>query len=189
MSAARWPLSMRIFHWVSAAAILTLLALGFVMVNLVQAPGRRFDLYQLHKSLGLFVLALTLVRMVWRLARPAPAPIATMAPWRKRAARTMHGALYGLILALALAGYGMVSTSPLPLPVALPFGRHAPNLLAPDEALSEGFKQVHHVLAAILALCIAGHVAAALKHHFVDRDNTLRRMALFSARRACSAID
>jgi cytochrome b561 len=189
MSGARWPLSMRLYHWVSAAAILTLLALGFVMVNLVEAPGRRFDLYQLHKSLGLFVLALTLVRMVWRLARRAPAPIATMPRWQERAARTMHRALYGLILALGLAGYAMVSTSPLPLPVALPFGGHAPNLLAPDAGLSEGFKKVHHVLAAILALCIAGHVAAALKHHLVDRDDALRRMALFSAQRTRSAID
>jgi cytochrome b561 len=187
MSAARWPLSIRLFHWVSAAAILTLLALGFVMVNLVEAPGRRFELYQLHKSLGLFVLALTLVRIGGRLARTAPAPIATIALWQERAARTMHGALYGLILALALAGYAMVSTSPLP--VALPFGLHAPNLLAPDEALYRGFKQAHHLLAAILAFCIAGHVAAALKHHFVDRDNTLRRMALFSAERARSAIE
>ena len=91
----------------------------------------------------------------------------------------MHILLYALTIALTLAGYATVSTSPLPLPVALPFGLHAPNLLAPDYALSEGFKKAHHALAAALALCVAIHIAAALKHRFVDRDGTLRRMSWF----------
>jgi cytochrome b561 len=91
----------------------------------------------------------------------------------------MHSTLYLLSIALGLAGYAMVATSSLPLPVALPFGLTAPNLLAADEARSEFFKEAHHVLAAALALCLAGHVAAALKRQFVDRDGTLRRMWLF----------
>ena len=176
VGAARWAASTRILHWLGAVAILFMLALGFVMVNFVEAPGRRFDLYQFHKSLGLFVLALMVVRVVWRFVRTAPAPIATIPDWQARAASAMHALLYALTIALALAGYASVSASPLPLPVALPFGLHAPNLLAPDYALSEGFKQAHHILAALLALCVAVHVAAALKHHFIDRDETLRRM-------------
>ena len=91
----------------------------------------------------------------------------------------MHVFLYALTIALALAGYASVATSPLPLPIALPFGFHAPNVLAPDFSLSERFKQAHHVLAALLALCLAGHVAAALKHRFVDRDGTLRGISPF----------
>ena len=176
LGAARWAASTRILHWLGAAAILFMLALGFVMVNFVQTPGRRFDLYQFHKSLGLFVLALMVVRVAWRFVRAAPAPIATTPAWQARAASAMHVLLYGLTIALALAGYASVSASPLPLPVALPFGLHAPNLLAPNYALSEGFKQAHHILAALLAVCVAGHVVAALKHHFIDRDETLRRM-------------
>jgi cytochrome b561 len=180
MSAAeRWPHSTRILHWLGAAAILFMLALGFVMVNFVEEPGRRFDLYQLHKSLGLFVLALTLARAAWRFAVLPPTPITTIPLWQNRAARGMHILLYALTIALTLAGYATVSTSPLPLPVALPFGFHAPNLLAPDYALSEGFKTAHHALAAILALCVAIHAAAALKHRFVDHDGTLRRMSWF----------
>lgn len=174
-----WPLSIRVLHWLGAAAILFMLALGFAMVNLVGDPGARFDLYQAHKSIGLFVLALMLARLALRLTRAEPQPIATMPAWQRRAAEATHGLLYTLTIALTLAGYAMVSASPLPLPVALPFGFAAPNLLAPDYALSERFKQAHHVLAVILALCVAGHVAAALKHRFIDRDGTLRRMRLF----------
>jgi cytochrome b561 len=96
-----------------------------------------------------------------------------------RAARGMHVLLYVLTLALALVGYASVSTSPLPLPVVLPFGFQAPNLLAPDYALSEEFLRAHHIIAVILGLCVAGHIAAALKRHLVDRDGTLRRISLF----------
>jgi cytochrome b561 len=178
-AAARWPHSTRVLHWLGAATILFMLALGFAMVNFIEEPGRRFDLYQLHKSLGLFVLALMLARVVLRLALPTPAAIETIPLWQNRAARGVHALLYALTIALTLVGYAMVSTSPLPLPVALPFGLHAPNLLAPDYALSEDFKKVHHALAAVLALCVAIHIAAALKHRFVDRDGTLKRMSWF----------
>jgi cytochrome b561 len=173
---AAWSFSTRLLHWIGAAAILVMLGLGFAMVNLIHEQGLRFDLYQFHKSLGLFVLVGMALRGVWRLARPTPAPIATIPAWQNRAARAMHATLYALAIATALAGYAAVSTSSLPLPVALPFGLHAPNLLGPDEALSAPLKQAHHVFAALLAICVAGHVGAALKHHFIDGDATLVRM-------------
>ncbi len=176
---SRWPRSIRLLHWLGAAAILFAFALGFAMVNLVDDPGERFELYQAHKSLGLLILALTAARLALRFARAAPKPIVTIANWRRRGAGTMHIVLYVLTIALILAGYAMVSTSTLPLPVALPFGFTAPNLFAPDEAVSERLKQAHHVLAAALALGLAGHIAAAIKHHFVDRDETLRLMKPF----------
>jgi cytochrome b561 len=175
----RWPRPVRVLHWLGAAAILFLLALGFVMVNLVDDAGERFDLYQLHKSLGLIVLALMLTRGAVRLLSAEPAPIATIPLSQRRVAKAVHGLLYAVTIALIFAGYAMMSASPLPLPVALPFGLTAPNLLAPDIALSEFYKQIHHVLAGILAFCIVGHVVAALKHRFIDRDGTLRRMSLF----------
>jgi len=156
-----------------------MLAFGLVMVNLIDDPNQRFDLYQAHKSLGVLVFVLMIGRIVTRLGNAAPAPIATMPLWRRRAAASAHVLLYGLTIASSLAGYAMVSASPLPLPVALPFGVNFPNLLAPDHDLSERFKRIHHALAAILALCVAMHVAAALKHQFLDRDGTLRGMGLF----------
>jgi cytochrome b561 len=177
--AAAWSLSTRLLHWIGAAAILVMLALGFAMVNLIGEQGLRFDLFQFHKSLGLFVLALMLIRVLWRFARPAPEPLAEIPAWQNRAAVAMHVSLYALAIATALVGYAFVSASTLPLPVALPFGLHAPNLIAPDYALSERLRRVHHFLAAVLAIGVTGHVAAALKHHFIDRDETLRRMRPF----------
>jgi cytochrome b561 len=177
-AAARWPLSTRLLHWFSAGTILFMLALGFVMVNFVTEPGRRFVLYQAHKSVGLFVLALMLVRIVWRLVR-RPTPGVTIPRRHDRAARVMHISLYALTVALTLVGYASVSTSTLPLPITLPFGFQAPNLFAPDYRLSEIFLRAHHIIAVILGLCVAGHIAAALKRHLVDRDGTLRRISLF----------
>ena len=173
---AAWSLTTRLLHWIGAAAILFMLALGFAMVNLIHEQGLRFDLYQYHKSLGLLVLVLMAARALWRIASPTPEPIATIPVWQVKAARAMHGALYALAIATALAGYASVSTSSLPLPVALPFGLHAPNLLAPDESLSRGLRRAHHLFAGLLAIGVAGHVAAGLKHHFIDRDATLTRM-------------
>jgi cytochrome b561 len=172
----RWALAIRLFHWVSAIGIVAMLGLGVAMTQLVADPGRRFDLYQLHKSLGLMLLLVLAARLVWRIAFSSPpSPL----DHGETPARLMHAMLYVLSIGLALAGYAMVSTSSLPLPVELPFGLTAPNLLSPNEAQSEFFKTAHHLLAAALAFCLAGHVAAALKRHFVDRDGTLRRMWLF----------
>jgi cytochrome b561 len=153
-----------------------MLGLGVAMTQIVSEPARRFDLYQLHKSLGLLVVFLLAARLGWRVAFAPPQPASGRA---NRPARAMHALLYLLLLALGLVGYAMVSTSALPLPVALPFGLTAPNLLPPDEAQFAFFKETHHLLAAALALCLAGHVGAALKRHFVNRDGTLRRMWLF----------
>jgi cytochrome b561 len=176
---ARWALPTRLLHWLAAAAILLLFALGFVMVNFVTAPGPKFDLYQLHKSIGLLVLALMFIRIGCRFAYLAPPPIMTISHWPDRVAGCMHVLLYGLTIALALVGYASVSTSPLRLSVALPFGFHAPNLLTSNFESSEQFREAHHVLAALLALCVAGHVAAALKRRLLNRDGTLRRIGLF----------
>jgi cytochrome b561 len=176
---SRWPFLVRLLHWLAAAAILVMLALGFAMVNLVENPGERFDLYQVHKSLGLLVLVLMLARIALRLLYAPPAPIASAPNAQRRAAVIVHGLLYVLTVALILVGYAQVSSSPLPLPIAAPFGLEAPNLLAPDFARSEVLKQVHHGLAALLAFAIVLHVAAALKRRFLDRDETLRRMSLF----------
>jgi cytochrome b561 len=175
-STRRWPFAVRLLHWVSATGIVVMLGLGVTMTQLVDDPGRRFDLYQLHKSMGLLFLLLLAARLAWRVAPSCSAPSMDQ---NEKLARLMHATLYALSIGLGLAGYAMVSTSSLPLPVALPFGLEAPNLLPVNEAQSEFFTTAHHLLAAALAFCVAGHVAAALKRHFVDRDGTLRRMSLF----------
>lgn len=168
-------------HWLSALAVLGLIVIGLAMTHGDLAPMRRFQLYQWHKSVGLTVLALTLLRLGWRLAhRPPPLP-ATL-PARERAgAHAAHALLYGLLIGLPLVGWAVVSASPFNLPTVL-YGvvpwPHLPVLpeLANKAAVEAVLQQVHAWGAWILIGLLLLHVGAALRHHLVLRDDTLRRM-------------
>ncbi len=181
-----------VLHWAIAAALVFMLPLGFLMHERAEhgeASQALFEAFQLHKSIGLTVLALTIVRLVWRLTHKPP-PLAAMPAWGKLAARALHWAFYVLTLALPLSGWIYVSAGwsvhenqPLPAPTHW-FGLfEVPHLFGLPNA-SHGLREetAERALAthAILAWAIIGlaavHVAAALKHHFIDRDETLARM-------------
>ncbi|RFB78141.1 cytochrome b [Methylovirgula sp. 4M-Z18] len=175
----RWPLVMRGLHWLLAALILFMLGLGLYMVQIEQEPGRKFELYQWHKTIGAFVFALTALRALCRIFTHAPAHPATMSAFEHHASRIAHVLIYGLSFAMGVTGYVMISSSPLPLPIELFDGVHVPNLVAPDYALSEAMKALHHRLAYLFIGLLVVHVLAALKHHFWDRDDILRQMLPF----------
>ncbi|CAA7627392.1 cytochrome b [Magnetospirillum sp. SS-4] len=162
-------------HWAMAAAILGLLAMGFVMT--AQKPGSplQFQLYQMHKSFGALVLVLTAVRLGWRLGhRPPPLP-AHMAGWERRAAHAGHHLLYLLMLALPLAGWVVVSTSPFNIPTLL-FGTiPLPHLPLPRD-IHGGAKLAHAAGAWIMIAALVAHVGAALRHHIMLGDDVMRRM-------------
>lgn len=182
-----------VLHWAIAASILFMIPLGFTMHELAEdgvATQGLFEAYQLHKSIGLTVLVLTLVRLAWRLThRPPPLP-AGMPAWERLAARATHWAFYVLTLALPLTGWLYVSAGwsihdDQPLPVATRwFGLfEVPHLfglqnLAPDsrEDAAEAALTAHAYLAFAAIGLAALHVVAALKHHFFDRDETLAHM-------------
>ncbi len=171
-------------HWSIALAVLALLVAGLWMTDAIKAPETRnfaFKVYQWHKALGLTVLVLTLVRIVWRLMNPPPPLPAGMTKFERVAASLAHVGLYTLMLAIPVAGWAMVSASPLGFPTMV-FGLfewpHIPMLAVledkkPAEAL---FKAIHKYLAFGSIALIALHVLAALKHHFVNRDDVLTRM-------------
>jgi cytochrome b561 len=168
-------------HWISALAVLALIGIGLVMTHADLAPMRRFQLYQWHKSVGLTVLGLSLLRLGWRLThRPPPLP-ATLPPRERAGAHAAHALLYGLVLGLPLVGWAMVSASPFNLPTML-YGvlpwPHLPTLpeLPNRAAVEAGLKWVHAVGAWFLVALLALHVGAALRHHVFLRDDTLRRM-------------
>lgn len=169
------------FHWAIAALVLALLGIGLAMTHGDLAPMRRFQLYQWHKSLGITVLALSLLRLGWRaFHRPPPLP-AAMPAWERKGAHLAHGLLYGLILGLPLVGWALVSASPFNIPTVL-YGTvpwpHLP-LFADlaDKATAEAvLKRVHAYGAWMLIVLLALHVGAALRHHFALRDDTLRRI-------------
>ncbi|RBP09275.1 cytochrome b561 [Roseiarcus fermentans] len=169
----RWSPAVVVLHWINAALIVFLLALGWAMTHSVFDAGTTFDLYQRHKSLGFAALALTLLRMAARLRYPARPCVAGR---DGLLARIVQAALYLLTLAAIAAGWLVVSTSPLPVPTQV-FGLFVmPTIAAPDAALFAAARLAHQIAAYAVAALVALHVAGALKHLAVDRDDVVRRM-------------
>ena len=182
-----------VLHWAIAISVLFMLPLGFVMHLRAEhgdASQALFDAYQLHKSIGLTVLALTLVRLAWRLMNPPPPLPDHMPAWERFAARATHWGFYVLTIALPLSGWLYVSAgwsihddAPLPVPTHY-FGLfEVPALLGLTQAsadvrasAAEAAFTAHWLLAYAAIALAALHVAAALKHHFFDRDETLAHM-------------
>lgn len=162
-----------ILHWAIALLVLVALPLGMVMTELPLSPTK-LELYSYHKWIGITVLALAGFRLVWRLTHTPPPLPADLPAWQRRASRLVHGALYGLILAVPLSGWLMSSAKGFQ---TVWFGiLPLPDLVAKDRALGELLADLHTGLNAILASLVVLHIAAALKHHFVERRPFLQRM-------------
>lgn len=172
--ADRWGGVSQLLHWTIAVLILSIGAVGLVMGELPRSP-KWFWVYTAHKSLGLTVLALVIVRIAWRLYAGAPQPVPGTPRWQARLASLTHGAIYLLILAMPLSGWLYDSASGL-----RPFRwfglAEVPKLSPPDEALAGSMHAAHELLFWVLMALVAGHAAAALYHHFFQRDATLARM-------------
>jgi len=174
-------------HWLIALAIVTLLVAGWWMTDAIHHPETKataFKVYQLHKSLGLTVLVLSVLRLIWRLVNPPPPLPDGMTRFERIAAHATHGLFYALIIAIPLAGWAMVSASPFGLPTIV-FGLfewpHIPVLagLEDKRPVEAVFRNAHEIMAYGLAALLVLHVGAALKHHFVNRDDVLTRMLPF----------
>jgi cytochrome b561 len=170
---ARYTATAKALHWAMAILIFGLLALGFYMHDLPLSP-EKLQLYSWHKWAGVTAFLLVLVRLAWRAAhRPPPLPSA-MPAHLQVAAHAGHFLLYVLMLAIPLSGWLMSSAKGFQtvwfgvLPI--------PDLLAKDKELGDLLQQVHMALNLVFAIIIAGHTSAALKHHFIDRDDILTRM-------------
>jgi cytochrome b561 len=177
-----------LFHWAIALLIGVNLYLGFRMG--VVSGLEKFDLFQLHKSVGVTVLLLSLSRLAWRLFNPPPAYVDTLQWWEHAVAGAVHTLLYGVMIGLPLTGWIVVSASPLNLPTLLyhtipwPHVALVHDLPAAAKAKVYGISDTGHVVLAWGALgLIALHVGAALKHHFFDRDAVLLRMVPLLQRR------
>jgi len=168
-------------HWLLAIGILTLIGMGLIMDHVSLDPMRMFQLYQLHKSIGITVLLLVCLRVGWRLTHAAPALPDSIPVGECRMAYMAHLALYGLQILLPLSGWAMVSASVMGIPTVL-FGKvpwpDLPILATlqnknPVEAVLKG---AHHWAAWTLAGLITLHVAAVLRHAFILRDSIPVRM-------------
>ncbi len=161
------------FHWLVAALVLTTIGIALYMTGLPLSPDK-IKVYNLHKSIGVTILALAVLRLLWRLASPAPPLPADMAPWERRAARASHVALYGLLF--AQPAIGVLHSNAASFPVVV-FGVFAlPAVIGPDAELKQVLEVVHRWLGRGFLGLICLHVAAALRHHFVLKDDIMRRM-------------
>jgi cytochrome b561 len=163
----------QVLHWCVAALILTQIALGLYAANLPVSMAR-LQWLSYHKSLGLTILALVLLRLVWRwIDAPPPLPD-MMAQWERRAARVMHGALYMVPVLAMLAGWLYASAAGLSVNW---FGLILiPDLIAKNTEIAPLFKALHHWLVGLLVLLLIGHIVAAARHAFILRDNVAQRM-------------
>lgn len=159
-------------HWVLALALVGCFCLGLYMTDLPISPGR-LRLFNWHKWVGITILALSLMRLLWRLThRPPPDP--SMPSWQQWMARGVHGVLYLLSLSVPIAGWAYSSSTGFSIVVfgVLPL----PDFVPVDKALAEAIKPWHEGLAWMMALLVLAHIGAAFKHQFIDRDGLLSRM-------------
>lgn len=168
-----WGRMARALHWLSALIIVSLLAVGFIMTELKPSP-QTIKIYTAHKSFGLLLLAIVLVRILWRGVDRKP-PDLPMPAWQRWLAQGVHVALYGLMIAMPLTGWLLHSASGYPLKWFF-VGPAVPALIAKDSGSKHFFEDAHEILAWVLIVVLLLHIAGALKHHFIDRDRTLMRM-------------
>ncbi|OWJ67609.1 cytochrome b [Inquilinus limosus] len=160
-------------HWVSAALMLAVLVLAWVMESLPNGDASRPTMVMLHKSVGLTILGLTAVRLIWRAIHPPPA-VARWAAWEAVAAKASHWLLYLLLLAMPLSGYLMSAGRGRAIPY---FGLFEVPLLTPaTDAIWRIGATVHAVGHWALYALVALHIAAAVWHVAIRRDGTLDRM-------------
>ncbi|MDA1326912.1 MAG: cytochrome b [Proteobacteria bacterium] len=161
-------------HWLTALALAVLIFLAVVMVDLPLGL-EKYQLYNWHKSIGLTVLGLMILRLIWRRLSPAPPLPKSLSPLDKRAAAWVHRGLYGLIILQALIGIGHSWVADFPIVVFDLFS--VPNPLGPSRALAAVLVGAHGWLGWIIVVLIIAHVGAAMRHHFVLKDAVLARMA------------
>ena len=165
------PIAM-LLHWVLAVAIIGSFCMGVYMSDLPFSP-QRLKLYNWHKWAGTTILALSALRLLWRLTHRPPADL-PMPAWQRGASHATHHLLYVLFFAVPLVGWAYSSAAGFPI---VWFGvLPLPDFVPVDKALADAIKPWHGYLAYAMAALVLMHVAAALKHHFIDRDSLLSRM-------------
>lgn len=160
-------------HWIIAALIFGTFLLAQYMTGLEVSP-LKLKLYSYHKWIGVTIFLLVVFRVAWRLSHGSPPLPASVPGWQRRAAAASHLLLYALTLVIPISGWLMSSAFGFQV---VYFGViPIPDLLAKDKALAEQLRMLHESFNLLMLFVVALHVAAALKHHFIDRDDILARM-------------
>lgn len=185
-----------ILHWLIAIAIFSMFALGWFMEGLPKDGAKQtaYDLFNfgiytwqladaatprtfyfnLHKSIGVTILGLIVIRVLWRVTHKPPALLASYKVWERKLATGVHHLLYLLMIALPVSGVIMATYSKYGIKwFGYPLIKGLDN-----NAARESFKEIHELIGIVILVMLILHIAGALKHHFVDKDDTLKRMTL-----------
>ncbi|MEL6206554.1 MAG: cytochrome b/b6 domain-containing protein [Pseudomonadota bacterium] len=169
----------KLFHWMIAVLVIALIPLGIVANGLPaetsEEIAQKATLFSIHKTFGVLVFLLALARIVWAIIQPRPVHLHPHRTAETLAASIAHWLLYGALVLVPLSGWLHHSATEGFAPIWWPFGQSLP-FVPKDAELAELFAGLHIVFERVLAITVLLHIAGALKHHFIDRDDTLRRM-------------
>lgn len=175
----RYTKTAMLLHWLTALLIVAAFAMGLYMTSIPGFSPTKLKYFSWHKWAGVTVLAIAVLRVLWRTFNKPPPHIDPIPAWQHFAAEAMHVLLYALIFAVPVSGYFYTLAAGIPVVYFKLFT--LPILMGPNPELKPVLKEVHYWLNMTMAAAVAAHVAAALKHHFIDRDNVLKRMVPFGA--------
>lgn len=165
-----------LLHWLVAILIFAAFGLAWTMDDMPLSPAK-FKIISWHKWAGITVLGLVAIRLIWLKLKGAPPADPGLPAWQSKLSLAVHHLLYLLMFAMPLSGWLMSSAKGFPV-VYLGLWK-LPDLVAKNEGLSDTLKNSHELFATVLLILIGLHIAAALKHHFIDKDTILARMIPF----------
>jgi cytochrome b561 len=176
---ARWGHVSQFLHWLIVVLLVTQVTLASIAED--QKLPKKIGTLAWHKSVGITILGLVVIRLIWRWMNPTPLLPDTLKPYERVLAHITHSGLYVLLFAMPLSGWMMSSARGFPVSwfktVTLP------DLVAKNKALYDALVETHETLAWVLYVIVALHVLAALKHHFLLKDHVLKRMLPFTKTR------
>ena len=168
-----YPSTSKWLHWLVAACVLATAPVAIAMTRVGEGPTQD-TLYNIHKSLGLLIFILVILRLINRLMVGAPAPEPGIERWQRAASSATHGLLYVLLVAMPIVGYVANSLYGAPTPF---FGLfNLPPIVAENQPLSEKLFTLHRWSGFLMIVLVLMHIGAALFHHVIRGDNVLRRM-------------
>jgi cytochrome b561 len=179
-----WGIVHQSLHWLIAALVITQLILGFIFADLADNSPERPSTFHAHATLGLTILVLFLVRLWWRRTNAVPTLPDTLSPWQKQLAHANHYMLYIVLIAMPIVGYLLANAGGHTVPF---YNLHLPAIIGKDQGLAQTLWRIHAWSAYTILLLLTLHVLAALRHEYVLKDNTLRRMTPLPARHAPTA--
>lgn len=180
-TAERFGLVAQALHWIMGLLIVGMLGLGLYLEELERGP-ELFKLIGIHKSVGIIILALAVLRILWVFMNVSPTPLPNHEKWEKILAKSVQGIMYLAMLGMPLSGWVLSSSAGYPVSV---FGWFdMPNIVGKSEDLHEFAEEAHEYIAWVLIGAIGLHIVGAYKHKFIDKDETMERMLPFGMKKA-----